>query len=147
MSVKPIPDGFHTVTPYLLASGVAKLIEFLKQAFDAEVLECMTADQDVVMHAQVKIGDSIIMMGDPRGSCDPQPTSLYLYVPDSDAVYAQAISAGAESVMKPADQFYGDRHGGVKDPAGNTWWIATHIEDVPEGELRKRAEASGKQAG
>ncbi len=141
MAVKPIPDGFHTVTPYLLVSGVPKLLDFLKNAFDAEVTECMDAPDGSVMHAAVKIGDSCVMMGDPRGTREPTPASLYLYVPDTDVVYQQAIAAGGTSVMEPADQFYGDRNAGVKDPVGNTWWIATHIEDVPPDELRKRAAA------
>ena len=145
MAVKPIPDGYHTVTPYLLVSGVPTLIEFLKSAFDAEVAECLTAPDGTVMHAQVKIGDSYIMMGDPRGRCEPTAASLYLYVVDTDAIYMKAIGAGATSVMEPADQFYGDRNSGVKDPAGNTWWIATHIEDVSPDELRKRSEDHAKR--
>ena len=145
MAVQPIPDGFHTVTPYLLVSGVHKLIEFLEQAFGAEATECMDMPDGTVSHAQVKIGNSIIMMGDPRGRCEPTPASLYLYVPDTDAVYRQAIQAGATSVMEPADQFYGDRNAGVKDAFGNTWWIATHVEDVPPDELRKRALAHAQQ--
>ena len=144
MAVKPIPNGYHTVTPYLLVSGVRKLIDFLKNAFDAEVSECMDAPDGTVMHAQVKIGDSFIMMGDPRGTCEPTRASLYLYVPDMDAVYRQAIKAGGTSVMEPADQIYGDRNAGVKDPVGNTWWIATHIEDVPPDELSKRAAARAR---
>ena len=144
MKVKPIPDGFHSVTPYLLVSGVPKLMDFLKKAFDAEVAECMNAPDGTVMHAQVRIGDSMVMMGDPRGAGDPTAASLYLYVSDTDAVYQRALEAGATSVMEPADQFYGDRNAGVKDPVGNTWWIATHIEDVPPDELRKRASARGK---
>ena len=145
MAVKPIPDGFHTVTPYLLASGVPKLLDFLKNAFDAEVTECMDAPDGTVMHAAVKIGDSFVMMGDPRGTSEPSHASLYLYVPDTDAVYKQAIEAGGTSVMEPADQFYGDRNAGVKDPVGNTWWIATHIEDVPPDELRKRGAAHAQE--
>ena len=145
MAAKPIPDGFHTVTPYLLASGVPKLIEFLKKAFDAEVVQCMAQPDGTVMHAQVKIGDSMVMMGDPRGKCEPQQTSLYLYVPDCDALYKQAVEAGGESIQEPADMFYGDRHGGIKDPVGNTWWIATHIEDVSPEECGRRAEAQAKQ--
>ena len=82
-----------------------------------------------------------------RGRCEPTPTSLYLYVPDADAVYRRAIEAGGVSVMEPADQFYGDRSGGVKDPVGNTWWIATHIEDVSPEEIRKRFAAQAKQTG
>ncbi len=145
MAVNPIPDGYHTVTPYLLVSGVHMLIDFLKNAFDAEVPECMDAPDGTVMHAQVKIGDSFVMMGDPRGACEPTRASLYLYVPDTDAVYQQALKAGATSVMEPADQFYGDRNAGVKDPVGNTWWIATHVENVPPDELSKRALAHVKE--
>ena len=144
MKVKPIPEGFHSVTPYLLVSGVPKLIDFLKKAFDAEVIEYMDMPDGTVMHAQVRIGDSMVMMGDPRGACEPTSASLYLYVADTDAVYQRALEAGATSAMEPADQFYGDRNAGVKDPVGNTWWIATHIEDVPPDELRKRAAARGK---
>ena len=105
MAVKPIPDGYHTVTPYLLVACVPKLIEFLKSAFDAEVAECVTAPDGTVMHAQVKIGDSFVMMGDPRGTFEPTLASLSLYVRDSDAVYQQVLRAGATSVMEPADQF------------------------------------------
>ncbi len=144
MAVKPIPDGFHSVSAYLLVSGVPRLIDFLKNGFNAEVTEYMDMPDGTVMHAQVKIGDSFVMMGDPRGTCEPTLASLYLYVPDTDAVYQQALKAGATSVMEPADQFYGDRNAGVKDPVGNTWWIATHIEDVPPDEIRKRASARGK---
>jgi len=144
MAVKPIPEGFHTVTPYLLVSGVPALIDFMKAAFDAEVMEFMAMSDGTVTHAQVRIGDSMIMMGDPRGRCGSQPVSLYLYVPDADVVFQQAMKAGGVSVMEPADQFYGDRNGGVKDPVGNTWWIATRIEDVPADELRQRAAAHAK---
>lgn len=147
MAVNPIPDGYHTVTPYLLVDGVPKLIEFMKKAFGGKETECMAMEDGTVMHAQVKIGDSIIMMGDPRGRCEPTPASLYLYVPDVDAVYRRAIEAGGESVREPADQFYGDRSGGLKDPVGNTWWIATHIEDVSPEELGKRAAAHAQSAG
>ncbi len=147
MAVNPIPDGFHTVTPYLLVAGVRDLIDFMKKAFGGEELDCMATEDGTVMHAQVKIGDSMIMMGDPRGRCEPTPASLYLYVPDTDAVYRRAIEAGGESVMEPADQFYGDRNAGVKDPFGNTWWMATHIEDVSPEEIRKRAAAHAQPAG
>ena len=145
MAVKPIPDGFHSVTPYLVVPGVAGLIDFLKQAFDAtEVHQRMTQPDGAVMHAEVRIGDSILMMGEPRGDFQAMPASFYLYVPDTDAVYRRAIQAGATSLMEPADQFYGDRNAGVKDASGNLWWIATHIEDVSPDELAKRAAALGK---
>jgi uncharacterized glyoxalase superfamily protein PhnB len=97
-------------------------------------------------HAEVKIGDSIIMMSEPMGDMQPMPASIYLYVQETDAVYQRALQAGATSLTEPADQFYGDRSAGVKDPAGNQWWIATHKEDVPPEEMVKRARAAGLQS-
>jgi uncharacterized glyoxalase superfamily protein PhnB len=141
MAVKPIPDGYHTVTPYLIVSEAAKLLEYLKQAFGAEVNECMTGPGGEVQHAQITIGDSKIMMGEARDEWPAMPGSLYLYVPDTDAVYKRAMEAGGKSLMEPADQFYGDRNAGVVDPSGNYWWIATHVEDVPPEEMEKRAAA------
>ncbi len=137
MAVKAIPEGFHSVTPYLFVEDGAKLIDFLKRAFGAKQFERMENPDGTVRHAQVKIGDSFVMLGKPQGKA--MPASLYLYVPDCDAVYERALAAGATSVMEPADQFYGDRGGGVTDPCGNTWWIGTHIEDVSSEELQRRA--------
>jgi uncharacterized glyoxalase superfamily protein PhnB len=134
--MKPIPDGYHTVTPCLIVEGASLLIEFLKEAFDA---------QGTIMHTEVRIGDSVVMLSDAMGEWKPMPTSIYLYVNDADATYQRALQAGATSVMEPANLFYGDRHGSVKDPAGNYWSIATHIEDVPREELAKRAEDFMKQ--
>ena len=146
MAVKPIPEGHHSVTPYLIVPGVAKLIDFLKQAFEAKETMGRSARPDgTIMHAQVTIGDSLIMMGEPMGQFQPMPASMYLYVNDTDAVYKRARQAGATSIMEPADQFYGDRNAGVKDASGNIWWIATHIEDVAPEELARRAEAAIKQ--
>ncbi len=148
MAVKPIPDGFHTVTPYLTVPGVARLIDFLKQAFDAKEVAPRFAQPDGrIMHAEVKIGDSIVMMGEPQAPWPTMPASMYLYVKDTDAAYKRALQAGATSLMEPADQFYGDRNAGVKDRSGNVWWIATHIEDVKPEEMGKRAEAVMKQRG
>jgi len=148
MSVNPIPQGFHTVTPYLVVAGVAQLLDFVKGAFGAEVLERHARPDGVVMHAQVKIGDSRIMLGDPTGATEEWqkalPCALYLYVPDCDALYESAIRAGAKSLQAPADMFYGDRHGGVVDAWGNQWWIATHKEDVSPEELKRRAQAHMK---
>jgi uncharacterized glyoxalase superfamily protein PhnB len=142
MVVKPIPDGYHSVTPYLAVPGVARLIDFIKQAFGAEgPLEKLTREDGSVMHAEVRIGDSILMLGEPAGQFPPMPSVLYLYVEDTDAAYQRALQAGATSVMEPADQFYGDRSAGVKDPSGNMWWIATHKEDVAPEELARRAAA------
>ena len=145
MAVKPIPEGFHTVTPYLVVKGVAKILDFVKHAFDAKEIERHARPDGVVMHAQVKIGDSFVMMGEADGTEHPaMPASLYLYVPNIDEVYKRAIKAGGVSIREPADMFYGDRHGGVKDVAGNQWWIATHIEDVSPEEMRRRMEAQMK---
>ncbi len=145
MAVKPIPDGYHTVTPYLVVEGVAKLIDFLKQAFEAKEINRHAQPDGTIMHAEVKIGDSIVMMGEARGEHKPMQTMLYLYVKDADAVYKRAVKAGATSVMEPTDQFYGDRSGGVKDLCGNQWWVATHKEDVSPEEMTKRAQAYMKQ--
>jgi uncharacterized glyoxalase superfamily protein PhnB len=145
MAVKPIPDGFHSVTPYLIVQRVDTLIGFLKQAFEATEIFRMPRPDGTIMHAEVKIGDSIVMMGEPMAERQPMPGSLYLYVHDTDAVYQRALQAGATSLMEPADQFYGDRSAGVQDLVGNMWWIATHKEDVSPEELPRRAEAFMKQ--
>ena len=145
MPVKPVPEGHHTVTPYLVVSGVAKLIEFLKQAFAATENHRTTLPDGRVMHAQVNIGDSLVMMGEPAAPSKPMPANLHLYVADADAWYHRAMQAGAESVMEPADQFYGDRTAGIKDPSGNLWWIATHKRDVPPDEIKRRSAEVAKQ--
>ena len=144
MTVKPIPDGYHSVTPYLTVQGAAKLIDFLKQAFEAQEIERLTRPDGAIGHAEVKIGDSIVMMGEAGGEWTPMPGAMYLYVNDVDATYKRALQAGAVSTMEPMDQFYGDRSAGVKDPSGNQWWIATHKEDLSPEELAKRAQAAMK---
>jgi len=138
MSAKPVPDGFHTVTPYLTCTPVAGVIEFLEKTFGAVVVERMSASDGRLMHAEVQVGDSILMLGEPSAPWQPMPCALYLYVGDCDAAYRRALEAGAVSVAEPADQFYGDRHCGVRDVAGNLWWIATHIEDVSPEEMKRR---------
>ena len=135
---KPIPDGYHTVTPYLVVEDAGKLLEFLTAAFDARIISSHKRPDGKVAHAEVKVGDSILMLGSAQGDTKPIPTALYMYVPDCDALYRRALAAGATSIGEPKDQFYGDRHGGVKDPCGNSWWLATHIEDVSEEELERR---------
>ena len=145
MTVKPIPDGYHAVTPYLVIKGVPALLDFMEQAFDAVEIERSEHPEGGILHAQAKIGDSIVMMGEPRGDFKAMPAALYLYVTDTDTTYKRALQAGATSVMEPADQFYGDRNAGVKDPVGYMWWIATHIEDVSPEEIAKRFQAMGEQ--
>src|SRR5262249_15894735 len=142
--VKPIPDGYHTVTPYLVVEGASKLIDFLKQAFGAEERFRFADPNGTIHHAEVKIGDSIVMLGDANDEHKPTHCSICLYMKDTDAVYKSAVQAGGVSLREPADQFYGDRTAGVKDPAGNQWWISTHIEDVSPEELTRRAKAQGK---
>jgi uncharacterized glyoxalase superfamily protein PhnB len=139
MTVKPIPEGYHTVTPYLILQGAAQLIDFLKQAFDAEEILRMAQPDGTITHAEVKIGDSRMMMSEATGDFKPMPAMLHLYVEDMDAVYRQALQAGATSLREPEDQFYGDRTGGVQDSSGNQWWLATHIEDVSAEEMARRA--------
>jgi PhnB protein len=144
MAVKAIPEGYHSVTPYLTVHGVPTLIDFMKQAFEAQEIERMTRPDGTIGHAEVKIGDSIVMMGEAGGQWQPMPGSIYLYVNDVDATYKRALRAGAVSTMEPIDQFYGDRSAGVKDPSGNQWWIATHKEDLSREELMKRAQVAMK---
>jgi uncharacterized glyoxalase superfamily protein PhnB len=106
----------------------------------------MTRPDGTIMHVEVRIGDSKVMMGEPTGQFQPMPAMLYVYVKDTDATYLSAMRAGATSLMEPADQFYGDRNAGVEDPCGNRWWIATHKEDVPAEEMARRArQAAAKQ--
>jgi uncharacterized glyoxalase superfamily protein PhnB len=136
----PIPRGCHTVTPYLIANDAAGLIEFVKKAFGGKELMRFGLPSGKVMHAEMKLGDSRLMIADPPGA--PFPAMIHLYVENVDSVYKSAIKAGAQSIREPANQFYGDRSAGVKDSWGNTWWIATHIEDVSMEELQKRAKLS-----
>ena len=144
-AVKPIPDGYHTVTPYLVVKGAHNLITFLKQAFDAKVLVKMNRDNGDVMHAEISIGDSRIMLSDASDQFPPTIVNIFLYVPDADITYRSAIDAGGISSMELADQYYGDRMGGVKDKFGNQWWIGTHIEDVSPEEMQRRQKAMGQQ--
>ncbi|HTH74884.1 MAG TPA: VOC family protein [Trinickia sp.] len=141
--VKAIPEGFHTVTPYVTASDANAVIEFLQRAFDATLVERIDDGKGRIRHAQVKVGDSFVMLSDGNDDCTPAPASFYLYLNDVDAAYARALRAGGESIMEPADQFYGDRNAGVRDASGNTWWLATHIEDVPSEEIARRARSAG----
>lgn len=143
--VNPIPEGYHTVTPVLTVQGSAKLIDFLKQAFDAKEMYRLDGPNGTVMHAELQIGDSMLMVGEATDQWKPMPAAVALYVKDADQWYKRALGAGATSVREPSDQFYGDRSAGVKDFAGNHWWIHTHIEDVPHEEIKKRAEVWMKQ--
>jgi|SRR6185436_4113490 len=140
MKANPVPDGFHTVTPYLVVKGAEKLIEFMKKAFDAKEIYLHKRPDDTVMHATMQVGNSMIMLADASEQYPPLQAALYLYVPDTDAVYRKAIAAGATSIMEPADMFYGDRNAGVTEQSGVQWWIGTHMEDVSDEEMQRRQE-------
>jgi PhnB protein len=148
MAVNPVPEGYRTVTPYLVVDGATNVLDFVKQAFGAEEKFRMDGPDGKVGHAEVQIGDSIVMVGDAGAENPAMPAMIHLYVDDCDATYERALAAGATSEREPTDQFYGDRSAGVRDSAGNLWWIATHVEDVPEEEMAKRIEeATAAQAG
>ena len=135
------PEGYHTVTPYLVVKDVESLITFLKEAFDAEESERVPNPDGSTRHAEVRIGDSVVMMGTARGR-PPMPGMLYVYTEDVDTAYSRALKAGGESIAQPENQFYGDRTGGIKDSQGNIWYIATRVENLSEEELRERAFAA-----
>jgi PhnB protein len=145
MPVKPIPDNFPRVSPYLIVKDCAKTIEFIKYVFGAEEREKMTLPDGAINHAEVAIGNSVIMMGKAAEHHPPQTTMLYIYVEDTDAAYKRALELGAESVMEPADQFYGDRNAGVNDIDGTNWWISTQVEDVNPEEIIRRNEERAKK--
>jgi PhnB protein len=148
-NVKPIPEGYHSVTPYLIIDGASKAIDFYKKAFGATELFRMD-HEGKVGHAELKIGDSPIMLADEQpsmGYVSPKalggtPVSLMIYVEDVDKIYKQAISAGATELRAVQDQFYGDRSGNLKDPFGHVWTIATHKEDVTPEEMDKRMKSA-----
>ena len=152
--VKPIPDGYHAITPYLIISGAAAAIDFYKRAFGAtEVLRMPDPSGQKIGHAELKIGDASFMLADEYpdmghrspASLGGTPVSMLVYVENVDQVVAQALAAGATELRPVADQFYGDRVGMVADPFGHVWSIATHVEDVPSDELLLRAAAAFEQ--
>ena len=145
MPVKYIPDGYHTVTPYLTVDDAAIQINFLKAAFNAQVTFEMKDPQGNVRHAELRVGDSMLMLGQARDEWKSRPMSFYLYLPDVDAAYKSAVAAGGKSLQEPNNHFYGDRSGGVEDPQGNYWWVATHVEDVSPEEMEKRHKAAMSQ--
>ena len=147
MPVKPRPDGYHAVTPYLTVPGVASVLDFLERTFGAVTTDRHDLPDGRVIHAELRIGDSMLMLGEPKTPDGARPSNLYVYVDDVDAAYRRGLAAGGTSVLEPADQFYGDRNAGVRDAAGNQWWIAKHVEDVPPEEMERRArEHAEKQA-
>ena len=150
-AAKPVPEGFHTLTPQLVLDNAAQAIDFYKKAFGAEEINRHLGPDGKIMHAMLKIGDSFIMMNDTMmGSKGPKalggcPASLWVYVNDCDALFKRATGAGAKVHVPLADQFWGDRGGAVTDPEGYTWWIATHKEELTPDEMEQRAKEFFKQ--
>ncbi len=133
------PEGMRTANPYLMVENVSKLIEFIETIFDGKLKYKLDRPNGTIMHAEMLIGDSIIMAGEPIEEYGAMPASIFLYVKDCDTTYQNAVQYGAESVMPPTDMKHaGERYGGVKDLSGNIWWIATHIEDLTPQEQAKR---------
>jgi PhnB protein len=155
MAAKPVPAGYHTATPYLIIKDAARAIEFYKQAFGAEEILRLADPTGRVEHAEIRIGDSPIMLADEIpdvGANGPQtlggsPVSILLYVEDVDALIGRAVAAGARMIRPVKDQFYGDRSGTIADPFGHIWTIATHKEDLTPEEIQKRVEAARKAPG
>lgn len=154
MSARPIPQGYHTLTPYLIVNDAAGAIDFYRRAFGAKEVMRLASPGGKVGHAEVQIGDSRIMLADEfpeMGARGPEayggtPVSLLLYVNDVDAVYQQAIAAGGKAIRGVQDQFYGDRSGMLADPCGHVWTVATHKEDVSPAEITRRFEAMMQQS-
>ena len=150
--VRPIPEGYHSVTPYLICDGAAKAIEFYKQAFGAVEVVKMPGPNGKVMHAEIKIGDSVIMLADENletgaksaKSYGGSPIGILLYVENCDAVVREAVSAGAKITRPLKDEFYGDRAATIVDPFGLTWNVHTHIKDVSPEEMKKAMQAAGQ---
>jgi PhnB protein len=147
MATKPIPEGYHTVTPYLAVEDAARAIDYYTKAFGAKERGRMDAPDGKIAHAELEIGDSLVMLSDPFPQASTRPpkelggtsVSVFLYVEDVDAVVKKAVDSGATITMEVADQFWGDRFGSITDPFGHSWSIATHVEDVPPEEMAERA--------
>jgi PhnB protein len=147
--VRPIPEGYHSLTPYLTVTDASKAIEFYKRAFDAREIMRMPMPNGKIGHAELRIGDSVIMLADEMPGSDKRAphsvggttAGVFLYVNDVDATYQKAVSAGGKAVQQPQDMFWGDRFGKLTDPDGHSWSLATHKEDVAPEEMKKRADA------
>ncbi len=146
--VKPVPDGYHTATPYLTIRGTAAAIDFYKRAFGAKELFRMPGENGKIMHAEITIGDSHIMLGDESGeakapqSLNGTASSVFLYLEDVDAIFKQAVKAGAKETMPVQNMYWGDRFGKLTDPYGHKWMLASHIEDVSPAEMQERMAAT-----
>ena len=148
MAVEPIPEGYNTITPYLAVEDAARAIEFYGRAFGATERYRMPGPEGTIAHAEIQIGNSVIMLSDPfpQATVKPPPqlggttTGLFVYVEDVDAAFKRAVDAGATETMAPADMFWGDRFGTVTDPFGHSWQLATHVEDMTPEEVARRGQ-------
>lgn len=155
MSVKSVPQGYHTITPHLICRDAKKAIEFYQKAFGAENLRTLAMPDGKVMHAELKIGDSVVMLGEEAPdwkvlsplSLGNSSVVIHLFTDDVDALYQKAVSAGCTATMPVMDQFWGDRYGQVVDPFGHHWSIATHKEDLSREEIEKRGRVAMEQMG
>lgn len=140
MNAAGVPDGYRTVAPYLVVKEAEPLLEFMTAAFDADERMRMPAPDGGISHAEVTIGDSVVMVGSASEQWTPSRATIHLYVEDCDATYAAALKAGATSIREPTDESYGDRMAGVEDPSGTTWWMATRVENLSPDEMARRSE-------
>ncbi|MCQ3973368.1 MAG: VOC family protein [Anaerolineae bacterium] len=138
--VRPMPEGYYTVRPWIIVRGAAQLLDYLKEAFGAEELARVYNEDGAIGHAEVRIGDSVVMMFDAKEAWPDTPSFIRLYVEDGDAVYQRALAAGGASVTEMTELFFGDRVGRVRDPFGNIWWIQTRLEDIASEEMARRAQ-------
>jgi uncharacterized glyoxalase superfamily protein PhnB len=145
MPTNPKPQGWHTVTPCIICDNAREVITFLRDGLGGTVKEVIDGPDGGVMHSEVLVGDSMVMVGSASAKYPPMPAMLYLYVDDVDAAHARAVEAGGVSYQEPADQLYGDRTAGVTDPGGNKWHLAVHVEDVSNEEIARRYEELGTQ--
>lgn len=145
MSDKPTPPGYHTITPYLVVKNAQGQIDFLTKAFGGTIVELLKTSQGTIMHAEVRLGDSVVMIGQAREPFQSMPTVLYYHVANADESTARALAAGAKSLKDPQDQFYGHRTAAVTDLNGNQWWLAQVLEVLSADEIRKRAAAFDKK--
>ena len=138
MAVKPIPEGYSNVIPYIICKDSEKIIDFCREVFGARISDMSKLDDGTIVHATIHIRDSAVMFSEASGKYPAMPAMVNIYFEDVDSVYKKAIAAGAKPIKEPANEFYGDRSAGVMDISGNQWWFATHIEDVSAEEISKR---------
>ncbi len=145
MRVNPIPEGYGNVIPFLICSGAEDVIKFAQEAFGAKLSDISKSESGNVRHATIHIRDSAIMLSEGSAEYPAVPSMLYIYFDDVDEVYKKALAAGGVSLREPTNEFYGDRSCGVKDPSGNQWWLASHVEDLTGEEIAKRQSEMGKK--